>query len=266
MKRFYRLIMVLLLVAPSARAGSANTEEAKFEAQQIADFAKQVENYMAEQGAYVAILSRMGRPAKDMPKGIRYTHTAIAVYSNIQLADGETVQGYAIHNLYQLPEQTDKSHLVVDYPVDFFWGAQELEAGIIIPTMEMQKSIIEVIQSGGNAKLHNPNYSVIANPFNSKRQNCTEHTLDIINSAIYDTDDVARLKANAKAYFKPQRVRMSPLKVMMGSMLMKDVTTKDHDGKIYTTTFGSIANYMAEYGLSTKAFRFVAEQGEQPLT
>jgi hypothetical protein len=41
----------------------------------------------------------------------------------------------------------------------------------------------------------------LANPFNIQFQNCTEFTLDLINAAIYQTKDIAQLKANAKAYF-----------------------------------------------------------------
>ncbi|MGJ8681437.1 DUF2145 domain-containing protein [Paraglaciecola sp.] len=243
------LLITLLLLSPTTWAGSQANQNATFEPEKIITFAKDVEKYAAAKGARAFIIARVGRPQKDLPKGINYTHTAIAVYSNILLDSGDTVKGYAIHNLYQTPGKPNRSELVMDYPVDFFWGTQQLKAGIIIPTPEIQQRLIDLINSGKNEKLHNTNYSVIANPLNSRFQNCTEHTLDMINAAIYQTTDTKKLKANAAAYFTPQRVRTSPLKLMFGSMLMKEVTTKDHKRKVATATFGSIHKYLSRYGL-----------------
>jgi hypothetical protein len=260
-----RLLIMILLISPTTWAGSQAEQKATFEPEKIITFAKDVEKYAAAQGARAFIIARVGRPQKDLPKGINYTHTAIAVYSNIQLQTGDTVQGYAIHNFYQTQGKPNRSELVMDYPVDFFWGAQQLKAGIIIPTPEIQQRLIDLIDSGKNTELHNPNYSVIANPLNSRFQNCTEHTLDMINAAIYQTTDTKQLKANTNAYFTPQRVKTSPLKLMFGSMLMKDVTTKDHKRKVATATFGSIFNYLTKYELVANAVEFYPEQRTQTL-
>ena len=243
------LILSTLFCVPTW-AGSQANKQAVIKPQKIVKFAKDVEKYAAEKGARAFIIARVGRPEKDLPKGIQYTHTAIAIYSNITLTNGETAQGYAIHNLYQLADQPNRSQLIQDYPVDFFWGVQTLKAGIIIPSDEIQTRLIELIASGKNTDLHNPNYSVIANPMNSQLQNCTEHTLDLINAAIYQSTDIAKLKANARAHYTPQRVRTSRFKLMFGSWLMDDVTTKDHQGKIFTATFGSIHKYLEQYQLA----------------
>jgi hypothetical protein len=239
-------------------AGSQANKQAIIEPEKIVKFAKNVEKYAAEKGARAFIIARVGRPVKDLPKGIHYTHTAIAVYSNIQLTNGETAQGYAIHNLYQVDGKPNRSKLVQDYPVDFFWGVHTLKAGIIIPSDEIQTGLIELIASGKNSKLHNPKYSVIANPMNSQLQNCTEHTLDLVNAAIYQTTDIAKLKANTRAHYTPQRVRTSRFKLMFGSMLMDDVSTKDHKGKIATATFGSIHHYLEQYQLAKHGVTFYA--------
>ena len=252
------LILITLFCVPTW-AGSQANKQAVIEPEKIVKFAKDVEKHAAAQGARAFIIARVGRPAKDLPKGIHYTHTAIAVYSNIQLTNGETAQGYAIHNLYQLEGQPNRSQLVQDYPVDFFWGAQTLKAGIIIPSDEIQTRLIELIASGKNADLHNPKYSVIANPMNSKLQNCTEHTLDLVNAAIYQSTDITQLKANTRAHFTAQRVKTSRFKLMFGAMFMDDVTTKDHKGKIATATFGSIYNYLDQYQLTKHGVTFYAD-------
>jgi len=250
--------LLCLLVTSLSFAGSKNDQPAQLEPEKIAKFAKDVEHYAANKGALAFIVARVGRPEKDLPKGIHYTHTAVAVYSDIQLESGETVQGYAIHNLYQSADKPEKSQLITDYPVDFFWGAQTLKAGIIIPTPEIQSRLIALIASGENKRLHNENYSVIANPFNKQFQNCTEHTLDMLNAAIYKTNDIDQIKVNTKAHFSPQRVHTSRFKLMFGSMLMDDVTMKDHKGKIATTTFTSINRYLKKYKLTESSVTLFA--------
>jgi hypothetical protein len=240
----FLLSVMLTLMMSSVWAGSARIEKSILDPDKVSIFAKNVEKYAAAQGARVFIIARVGRPPNDLPKNIKFTHTAIAVYSAIPLDTGETVNGYAIYNLYQTEDKLDKSHLVVDYPIDFFWSAYDLKAGIIIPSMDLQKRLLETIASENYKDLHNPKYSAISNPFNSKFQNCTEFVLDIINAAIYQTTDAKRLKRNAKAYFKPQRLKINKLKLFFGNIFMADISTKDHNRKIYTSTFSTIASYL----------------------
>jgi len=121
--KIYRMVAVLILCVFSAKlfAGSTAKAEAQFTPEQITGFAKKVEKYAAAQGARAFIIARVGRPPEDLPKGVTFTHTAIAIYSSITLPDGTTAKGYAIHNLYQNDKNLDRSDLVTDYPIDFFW-------------------------------------------------------------------------------------------------------------------------------------------------
>jgi len=241
-------VMVLSITA-TAEAGSTANAEPQFKADEIAAFAKKVEKTVAAKGARVFIISRVGRPANEMPEGITYTHTAIGVYSMIQTTDGRQVPGYAIYNLYQREKEPQVSDLVVDYPIDFFAGVYELKAGVVIPTPELQQRLLRVIGSNSYRKLHNPDYSVIANPYNSKFQNCTEHTLDVINAAIYQTDDVATIKRNTRAYFEAQKVHIPTLKLLIGSISMPDLKTSDQKNGIRTSTYTTIAAYLDKYHL-----------------
>lgn len=244
------LFIGCLAWASLAQAGSQAPQEAVFKPEEIVNFAKRVERYAAEQGAYAFIIARQGRPTEDLPKGIQYTHTAIAVYSAIETDSGETEYGYAIHNLYQRAQDPGISDLVTDYPVDFFWGAKALKAGVIIPTPELQHKLVALLASEKARTLHVPYYSVIASPYTSERQNCTEYTLDLVNSAIYNTTDQARLKQNTKAYFDAQPVHMSRFKLSLGSMFSSGVSLNDHPGKVKTATFTTIAEYLHEYQLT----------------
>ena len=237
------ILLCSLLISQSAFAGSTSRSEIILDPEEIKIFAKNVEKYAASLGARAFIISRLGQPQSNLPKGIQFTHTAIAIYSKIKLSNGKTVRGYAIHNLYQDDKIADASNLVVDYPVDFFWGVYELKTGIIIPTKELQQRLINTIAKGDNKALHNPKYSFLSNPYNSKLQNCTEHTLDIINASIYQTTNIQQLKLNARAHFKRQQVKKS-LKLLFGRIFRKDIKTNDHKGKIYTATFTTINDYL----------------------
>ncbi|WP_045856478.1 DUF2145 domain-containing protein [Teredinibacter purpureus] len=249
-------LVIFCLVAALSNlswAGSARSNDSLFAPEAIATFAKTVEQTAAKEGALAFIIGRVGRPKDALPVGINFTHTAIALYSSITLGDGTTAKGYAIHNLYQTAEDSGKSELVTDYPVDFFWSAKSLTAGIIIPTRELQLRLIELVNSSTAQTLHNPQYSAIANPFNLIYQNCTEYTLDLLNAAIYQTTDREQLKANASAHFTPVTVKVSPLKMALGSIFMPDVSTRDHSGTVATATFGAIAHYLRLNELSQLA-------------
>lgn len=228
-------------------SSSSATQVAHFKPEQIVAFSKKVEKTPGASGARVAIIARMGRPASELPEGMHFTHVAFAVYSEITTTDGEKVNGYAIHNLYQQDAHPDVSDLVVDYPVDFFSGVAALEAGLIIPSPELQARLLRVITSPTYKQLHQPNYSVIANPYTLGRQNCTEFVLDVVNSAIYQTSDIQVIKANEKAYFKAQPVNVSPFKLMLGSMFSAEVAIADHSGPPVTATFERIGDYLQKY-------------------
>jgi hypothetical protein len=243
-------LLCFLFTSTMVNAGSREGEvNAQLDPEKLVDFSKLVERTAAKHGARVFLLGRVGRAAEDLPEGIAYTHTALAVYSMITIAEGKKVPGYAIYNLYQNSDNPSQSQLVIDFPVDFFAGAAQLKAGIAIPSIALQKRLLALIQSGDYQSLHNTNYSVLANPDNSQFQNCTEFTLDVINSAIYQTDNVKQLKANAKAYFKAQPINESGLKLKMAAMFMDDLALSDHSSKVKTATFTTLVNYLAENDL-----------------
>lgn len=232
--------------AGNAASGQAGTTM-RFSPEQVVPFAKKVEKVLAGRGAFVALLARKGRLQAEMPEGMAFTHSGFAVYSEITTAAGRRVPGYAVYNLYQQEKHPDVSDLVTDYPSNFFAGVAELEAGIIIPSPTLQRRLLSTIASPTYASLHNPQYSVIANPFTLGRQNCTEFVLDVLNAAIYQTDDIEKIKTNEKAYFEAQKVNVNPLKLMLGSLFSAEVSLSDQPGKPVTATFEMIGRYLAAY-------------------
>ncbi|WP_422025538.1 DUF2145 domain-containing protein [Pyruvatibacter mobilis] len=228
--------------------------------ERVIPFAKNVEHALAERGARVAIVSRVGRDPDRMPSGIEYTHVALWVYSDIQTEDGRTVRGYAIHNLYQLPDDPGKSDLVQDFPVEFFGNVFELRAGVIVPTADLQDRLLQVLNSSTYEALHQPDYSLVANPFGSDYQNCTNFVLSVLMAAIYETDNRDLIDANIEAYFEPQTVRLGPLQRAFGPLFVRGVETSDHSGAIRTSTFGSLSRFMRAYKLSDTDFT-ITERG-----
>jgi hypothetical protein len=259
------LLLLLFPTTMAAQAGGFSSassqagETIHFSPQQIIQFAKKVEKTLAAKGAHVAILARKGRPASEMPEGMNFTHTAFVVYSQITTNDGRKVPGYAIYNLYQQDKNPDVSDLVQDFPVDFFAGVAALEAGIIIPSAELQQRLLTIIGSPTYAALHDPHYSVIANPYTLGRQNCTEFVLDVTNAAIYQTGDIKTIKANEKEYFVAQKVNVNPFKLLLGSMFSAEVSTSDQPGPPVTATFEAIGRYLANYDAGAVALTVIPE-------
>jgi len=245
--RFCATALLALSFCKPTFAGSQAGGEANFPVEQIVKFSKQVEKTLAQKGARVAIIARVGRPPADLPEGMHFTHVSFAVYSEITTADNRKLPGYAIYNLYQNDKQPNTSSLIQDFPVDFFAGVAVLEAGVIIPSAELQRRLLDTLFSSAYKSLHDPRYSAIANPFTLGRQNCTEHTLDVINAAIYQTADVNMIKASEKAYFTAQPVNVSPLKLMLGSMFSTEITLSDHPATPVTATFETIAGYLEKF-------------------
>ena len=258
MKHIFTVIAVVLatLLPSLTSAGSAETTTAQLPQQKVARYAKQLEHDLAQRGANIAIVGRIGRDPDTLPTGIDYTHVAYWVYSQITKADGTTTKGYRVYNLYQTADDPTVSKLVQDSPAEFFAGVYQLDAGVIVPDPRLQKKLLSVISSPTYADLHNSDYSVLANPKTAQFQNCTEHTLDVLMASLYDTSDRGQIKANITAHFEPQPIRISGFKRLLAPVKSATLTTADHASDIGTATFGSIARFMVSHDLSEQVYRF----------
>ncbi|MGB3278732.1 MAG: DUF2145 domain-containing protein [Pseudorhodobacter sp.] len=260
MYRWIILAFLALCLALPAHAGSSAAGRPILPAAEVAAFSDRVQKDLAARGVHVAIVARMGRNPAQLPKGLRYTHVSFWVLSKIKTADGRTGTGYRAYNLYQKDDNATRSHLVQDSPADFFAGAYRLDAGIIIPDARLQKKLLKVIASPTYAALHNPNYSVLANPNTSQFQNCTEHTLDVLMAALYGTRDIAQIKANEAAHFKPQLIAVSGLQRAFAPAASPALTTADHGATVSTTTFEAIAAFMKKNKLAAKTYRLTPDK------
>ncbi len=233
----------------------ATAQQPRFSAEQVIAFSKKLEKELAARGTRVAIISRAGRPASEMPPGMHYTHAGFAVYSDITTSDGRHLKGYATFNDYQGDAEPDTSSLVQDYPVDFYADVYALEAGVIIPSPVLQQRLLDFIGTPGYRSLHQRDYSAIANPFTLGKQNCTEFVLDVVNAAIYRTSDIHVIKANERAYFEPQTVNVGPFKLLFGAMFSREIALSDHPATPpVTATFETIARYLQKYDEGAQVF------------
>ena len=255
------LILATALAAATpqvAEAGSGALPISPFSTEEAADFSKQIERELAARGARVAIVFRSGRLREDLPDGIRYTHGAFWVYSELETETGERINGYAVHNLYHGEEDRRTSYLAQDWPLNFTMGDVIGEVGVIIPTPEMQRRLAGLLAEGRDDALHQPDYSLLSNPHDPRFQNCNEYMLDVIAAAAWETDDRAQIKANLSAWFEPATVEVSFFERLLGPSVDERIRLDDQRGEIRTATFGSMAAFMDRYQLATDHYEIRA--------
>jgi hypothetical protein len=235
--------------------------------EQAAVFSKDIERDLAAKGARLAIVFRTGRPRSELPDGISYTHGAFWVYSPIELEGGATTTGYAVYNLYHGDGQKlakDKSYLHQDFPIDFVASTAVDDVAVIIPSPEMQRRVLAIMDSPNYEALHIPAYSMVSNPLDIKYQNCNEFMLDVLAAAAWETTDMPQIKANLKAHYKPTKVKTNLLERVFGPMTDVRLKTDDQRGGIVTATYESMAAFMKDNSLLQETYIYT--RSKQPAS
>jgi hypothetical protein len=251
--------MILVFTTQREAFASSNPAGEIVQPERVIPYAKHVEQELAARGARVAIVARVGRDPEDLPSGIEYTHVGFWVYSEMTLPNGEVVNGYVVHNLYQMADNPDRSELVSDFPAEFFGDVFELRAGVIIPEPALQQLLLELIGTKGYRDLHVPNYSLIANPRKREFQNCTNFVLNTVVGSVYQTADEREIQAYINAYYEPQKIGVSGFERLLGPLFVAGVATSDHENDIRTSTFGSLSRFMKMYDLTSDVFEIVEQ-------
>lgn len=220
---------------------------------------EQVEQILTAKGVRVALLARMGRPQAELPPGMRFTHVGFVVAATSSNRDGQTTPRYTTYNMYQQKEQPDTSALVEDSMVDFFANAVELEAGLFIPSPALQERLLAVIQAPLYRAMHDPHYSLIANPYTLGRQNCTEFILDVIHAALYQTDDIQQIKRQEVANFVAQPVHVTAIKLRLAALFTAEIFLSDHTGPPVTATFETISRFLKQHDTQSEGLTLRVE-------
>jgi hypothetical protein len=248
------------VAAPAAaQDSSAAAVSGRYTAPQAAAFGKALERDLAARGARVALVWRSGRPRKSMPTGLAYTHGALWIYRDVTAANGERLMGYAVYNLYHGDGKVRPrtvSSLVQDWPTDFVLGSVEDDVAVIVPTPEMQRRLLAVVDSPTYAALHVPSYSLIDSPFDRRHQNCNTFLLDVIGAAAWETGDPAQIAVNLRTWFRPSTIKAGPLQRLFGPMVDARLATDDQDGPIVTAGYESIAAFMTDNRLAATTYSF----------
>jgi hypothetical protein len=246
------LMLALALASTSVLATCPKLPANQVRAADASAFAGQVETYLDQEHARLAIVFRVGLPPGAMPDAMLYSHGGLWVR--------EEVEGgwrWRTFNLYQGDGRSlscERSSLVEDTPVGFFTGSvAPPRAAVIIPTGEMQARLLDVLRSPVYPALHNPDYSLMANPFEPRHQNCTDFLLRIVVAARLETRDADLIDATIRKEFKPTVVRLNPLVRAFGSVIDGRLTLDDQHGSILTASYSSLVDYMRAKGLLAEA-------------
>ncbi len=259
-RRFLALAGAATAYAPAALAQDSFSTPAgvsHFTAAQAARFSKQIEQDLASRGVRVAMVFRTGRPRDKLPEGISYTHGAFWIYRDIKTSDGAVTPGYAVYNLYAGDGKAwpaDQSRLVQDFPLDFARGSAVDDVAVIIPSPEMQRRMLALIDSSTYEALHNRSYSLVANPWRPLHQNCNNFMLNIVAAAAWETTSPDQIRADLQAHYRPTIVKAGPIIRFIGPLTDPRLKTDDQSGPIRTATYESMAAFMRDNGLLEAAY------------
>jgi len=250
------LALACALAGAPARGACPTLPARHLSAEDARAFAASVENALAASDAKVAIVFRVGLPPGSMPKDMLFSHGGLWV------RESDAGTDYQTFNLYQGDGRRlacDRSGLVEDTPEGFFTGTvPPPQAAVLIPTAEMQTRLLALVNSPAYAALHNPDYSLMANPFERKHQNCTDFLLRLVVAARLGITDVDRIDAIIRREFKPTDVKLNPLVRTFGSMIDGRLVLDDQRGAIQTASLTSLAEYMRSKGLLAEAPAYVS--------
>lgn len=229
-----------------------DAKESLFTLQQRQQLATKVETILVEKRVQVALLARMGRPQAEMPAGMHFTHVGFVVNTAASSQETQTASRYITYNMYQQEDRPDVSALEQDTPLAFFAHVAELEAGLIIPSPGLQKRLLTVIHSASYQALHDPRYSLIANPYTLGKQNCTEFVLDVISAALYQTTDIQQIKTREQTHFTAQRIHVSPFRLYLAALFKAEISLSDQSDPPVTATFETIGSFLQQNDTQTE--------------
>jgi hypothetical protein len=242
---------------PSLLDGAALSAEPALAPEEAAAFSKQIERDLAARGARVAIVFRTGQPLDELPEDLRYLHGALWVYREVPFVDGTTQRGYVVYRLkpgdgVALP--LTESTLEQTWPLDFVRESATDDVGVIVPSPEMQRRILVIVGGPRYAALHNPRYSLIANPHEGINQSESTLMLAVVAAAAWNNDDPDQMTANLRAHFQPETADVSATWRVVAPLADERLRTDDQRGGITTATYRSLAAFMEKHKLLAASY------------
>jgi len=211
---------------------STDSGDPLFPRETLEDYGQQILDELNAKDVKLAVISRSGQAREKLPEGVMFTHSAFFRRN----PNG----GYDVYNLYHGEENRLRSTLVTDTPADFLRLLQERDAGILIPEAATQDLLYDFLESPEYNAVHQPDYSLISNPFDLRWQNCNELMLYAIAGSIWETTDREALRIKLTETITPTELKVSPLRRHYGPMIDERLILDDHGDKVLTTTFGTL--------------------------
>ena len=234
-------------------AASSPFGEPLFEREVLETYGQRINAELNAKNVDLAIISRAGQKRSQLPEGVDFTHSAFW----IRQADGT----YAVYNLYHGEENRLVSTLVKDEPADFLRLTRERDVGIIIPTQEAQLRLIDYITSPRYGEVHQVNYSLISNPFDTRFQNCNEFMLDSMAAMFWDTPNSTLIKQKYQGVLQPKTLEASFIRRHIGPIVDERLIMSDHEQKIMTTTRQTLAQFLRSQNALETAY--ILELGQE---
>ncbi len=220
------LAVASLAFAPGVHAGNS-CEGAVSSAgtmQKALGLAKRVIDRLDESGSQVALVARIGQ---DLSKyNLRFSHLGFVVRDH---PDG---RWSVVHDLNLCG--TDTSQLFVQGIGNFFSDdLHEYEAAVLLLPADMQKKLEAILLAGPRIKrMHEPKYSVVAYPFDTRYQNSNQWALEVLASVMAPEGDVATRSEAQKwlkeAGFEPTMLTIPAMTRLGGRMFKANVAFNDH--------------------------------------
>ena len=219
---------------------STDSGDALFPRETLERYGEQLEAALRAEDVQLAIVSRSGQAREKLPPGVMFTHSAFFRRNDA----GE----YDVYNLYHGEEDRLTSSLVTDTSADFLRLLQERDAGLLIPTPQMQAELHAFLGSPDYGAVHQPAYSLISNPLDLRYQNCNEFMLYAVAAAIWGTTDREVLRERVAETVEPTVLDVSPVRRHFGPMIDERLILDDHGERVVTTTFGTLGELLDRTG------------------
>ena len=211
---------------------STDSGDALFPRETLENYGQQILSELKRKDVKFAVISRSGQERAKLPEGVMFTHSAFFRRNEA----GE----YDVYNLYHGEDNRIRSSLVIDTSADFLRLLKERDAGILIPNAETQNLLHDFLESPEYDAMHQPDYSLISNPFDLRWQNCNEFMLYVFAAAIWETTDREVLRQKLKDTIFPTELKVSFVRRYYGPKVDERLILKDHGKQVFTTTFATL--------------------------
>ena len=125
---------------------------------------------------------------------------------------------------------------------------------MLIPKVATQDALYDFLESPEYSAVHQADYSLISNPFDLRWQNCNEFMLYAVAAMFWDTTDNAMIRDRLMTTIDPAELKASLIRRHIGPKIDERLIMDDHNGKILTTTFGTLTQLFDREGRLDRSY------------